>query len=155
MRVEVDLDVVEEARVPELAHVARQPLGRERLAHVFAQVGEEVVLRNAAVADHFDPPNGLVLGELGFGGRQRQRLRDHIFGYRGAKPGLVRRAAVATFRSGRRVERLGAAVGVAGCHDDRAGIGPVTRTSACVLCARVLREGHERNAHRQRATHPR
>ena len=52
--IDFHLHVVEESGVPELAHVARESLGGERLPHVLAQVGEEVLLRNAPVADDFD-----------------------------------------------------------------------------------------------------
>ena len=60
----VDLDVVEEARVPEGADVAREVLGLEGVAGLLAEVGEDVFLRDAAVAADVDARDGLIACEL-------------------------------------------------------------------------------------------
>ena len=73
--VEVDLDVVEEARVPELAHVVGQRFGRKGLADALAQVAQDVVLGDAPVAGDLDAEDRLAAGLLGFAGREARTAR--------------------------------------------------------------------------------
>ena len=72
LRGQVDLDVLEEARVPEGMYVAGEVLDLEEVAGLLAQVREDVVARDAAVADDVDRGDGQALGLLG----DRRRERD-------------------------------------------------------------------------------
>ena len=68
---QIDLDVLEEPRVPQGVHVGREVLDLEEVARLLAQVGEDVVAGDAAVADDLDGDDRQALGLLGGGLRER------------------------------------------------------------------------------------
>jgi len=68
--VEVHLDVVEEARVPELAHVLPQGFGRKRLPDSLVQIGQKSAFETRRLPATSMPRSGRAAGFVGFAGRQ-------------------------------------------------------------------------------------
>src|ERR1019366_3442585 len=109
---QIDLDVFEEARVPDGVHVAREVRDLEELRRLLAQIGEDVVARYAGVADDVDGDDREPFGLIGDGGRQDDRRLSRSGGRgRGGGPRGGRRGgggvSTGTARRGRRGGRCG------------------------------------------------
>ncbi len=116
---EVGLDVVEEAGVPQRAHVAGEALHLEGLPRLLPEIGEDVVFGHAAVAAHVDGGDGLPLGLLPFGQRKMHLRLPHA---RGDVERVAQTVAVGSCRAARSC-RVGRPAG----SRPYAGIGPPRR----------------------------
>ena len=109
---EGDIDVIEQPGVPELAHVAGQPLGGERPADPrLPEVDEHVLGRDPSIAGDGDLDHRLPASELSLRGRQVERRLGRVggplrrcTGARLGSPGRVGRRSwlSGTGRGGRR-----------------------------------------------------
>ena len=136
MRRQVDLDVVEEARVPEGVDVAREVLDLEELPGLLAEVRGDVVLRDPPVADDLDP------GDRGESfGRSASVCGMLTVGPAAAVGGAVARGTVLFFLLSRRAGVRGAvrsrcpAVGARGARAGGVGSRRAVRLGA--RCPRV------------------
>ncbi len=75
MSIQVDLDVVEEAGIPELPHVLRQRFGLEGLPDALPDICEDVRGRDPAIARNFNLLQRQAARELRFTRRQRSARR--------------------------------------------------------------------------------
>ena len=90
VRGEIDLDVLEEAGVPQGVHVPRQVLHLEEVPRLLPQVGEDVLAPHAPVADDLEAADGEALGLLGHGGGEANRGLRRGRGLRGMGRGVAR-----------------------------------------------------------------
>jgi len=127
----VDFDVVEEARVPERADVAREVLDLEEVTGLLAEVRDDVFLRDATVAPDLEPHDRRALGALGLALRDVDRRSRGLGRRRGGSAFLLvlgGRAGILGARSSA-VGARGARAGVAGGIRSRRGVRLVARGS--------------------------
>ncbi len=96
---EIDLNVVEEAGVPQFANVARERLGAEGMPDTFSKIGEKVVASDPPRADQIDAEQRLTSRKIRLARRQLDRARHGLFRRRRAEAAASRRAIGGSTRS--------------------------------------------------------